>query len=175
MSSTIRVIYLYVFWFLFIYSSKTTYDWLTPIIAIVIIFADKHFFYPEISNKKVTIFSLITFVLGYLLDNLLVLMNLMNFGESKFSPPYMWSIWLIFVPYFQFAFNRFYNKLWIAMLIAGVCAPFSYRGGTEIADLKISGYIGLVAIGIGWAIVFPLMIFIHKKMFTNTTEQSLPQ
>lgn len=175
MSSTIRVIYLYIFWFLFIYSSKTNFGWTTPVLAIFIIYIDKYFFYPKDSIKKVTLFTVLTLGFGLILDNLLIKLGHMSFGPSNFSPPYMWAIWLIFVPYFQFAFNRFYNQLIISSVMAGVFAPISYRGGTEIADLNISGTKGMVAIGIGWAIVFPALVVIHRKLFFNKAEQSLPQ
>lgn len=171
----IRIAYLQSLWFLFIYSAGSSWSMFTPLIALTVICLDKYIFYKELDLKKFIYFTLKVFFIGFVLDNIIIKLGLMSFKYTQLSPPYLWSIWLIFVPYFQFAFNRFYDKLWAAAILGAIFAPLSYQGGAKIADLTINGNAGIIAIAIGWAIVFPILVWVHRKLFFNKAEQNHPQ
>jgi hypothetical protein len=172
MKNLFRVIFFQTFWFIFIKYSEFPYAWMFPLTALFFVTIDKVLFYKKQSWTKFIQFSVFIFIAGLLVDSSLLNFKMMKFDgwNSPYSPPYMWAIWIIFIPYYEFAFPKFYGKLWLALALGLFCAPLSYMGGAKIGTLSLTQSYSQIVIGVFWAVFFPLSVAIYKKL-NNTSEE----
>jgi hypothetical protein len=85
-------------------------------------------------------------------------------NTTPISHPFMWGMWVIFIPYYTIGFHRFENKKILSILLAFIFAPISYYSGVKQGALEISSLYNLVAVGILWGVFFPLSIKIFSKV-----------
>ena len=160
-----RLITFQLLWFLNIKFSAS-YEILLLFISTAFVCIDKIIFYPKQSLKMFIIFFIFVLFSGILIDSILLNFNILYFLDwSKFySPPFMWSLWLIFIPYYQIGFERFDNKIYTATVLAFIFAPFSYYSGSNIGNVSIDSSTSLIYIGALWAIFFPLSLKLRLKL-----------
>lgn len=159
MSSLFRVLVFQSLWFLFAYWGNWEYQYLAPIVAILAVHIDWYFFRPAMNYARFSFFIGFVLLTGILLDSLLALTGFIKF-QSTLSPFNMWAIWIIFVPYYQFAFEKFYQKLQFSIPLSLIGAPMAYSGGAKISGFMIAEY-GLIAIALAWCLFFPLSVHIY--------------
>lgn len=153
-----RIIVFQIAWIIFAGWSYP-FEYLTPVLATALVLIDYRLFNKEISFAKFGIFYLFILVSGVFIDSLILNLNFINFRNSSsfLSPFYLWSIWIIFIPYYNFAFKKFHKKLYLSLAFAMVGAPLAYYGGAKFGNLILLDY-AFVPIAIGWAIFFPISV-----------------
>lgn len=166
MSTIFRIILLQSLWYLFIKYGDSAVQIYFPLLALLITGLDKFFFIKDISWKSYTVFTLFLIICGLIIDSSLMWLELIQFAQWSypFSPPFLWSIWIIFLPYYSIAFEKFKDKHLLAFVGGLIFAPFSYFSGTKIGDLAVNGELGLIAIGIMWGIFFPTSVSIYYRL-----------
>lgn len=162
MNILIRVVIFQALWFLFAYWGQLPHHWLVPLIAIIAVLLDWKLSKSTLPLKSLMIFILILIISGLLVDGILFGSQLLNKPNhhGPLSPLNMWGFWIIFAPYYDFAFEKFYQKLWLAVLFAGIGGPLAYRGGAALAGFTIEP-MGFALISILWMIFFPLSLKLY--------------
>ena len=159
MSSLLRVLIFQSLWFLFAYWGQWSYQYLAPIVALIAIHFDWYLFRPKMTYARFALFWGFVLISGIVLDTALSLAGFIEFNQTL-STFNMWGIWLIFVPYYEFAFEKFFKKYHFSTLLSLIGAPMAYSGGSKISGFIIHEY-GLIAIALAWAVFFPLSVHIY--------------
>jgi hypothetical protein len=162
----LRLIIFQALWYIFIKLGYLEISYTFPFIAILFTAIDKKLFNKDESWYKYLSFTLFLLVSGLVVDSTLLNTNFIQFENYKeiYSPFYMWSIWIIFHPYYQIAFNKFKNKNLIASSCGFLFAPFSYYSGSKLGNLEIQEPSNLIAVAVLWAIFFPISINLYFKL-----------
>jgi hypothetical protein len=165
----VRLIIFQILWYVFIKFGSLNYSYLFPIIAIIFTAVDNRLFNRDLNVKKYFFFTFFLILSGIILDSTLLNLNYINFSnyEKNYSPIYMWSIWIIFIPYYQIAFKKFKGKNLLAAICGLLFAPFSYYSGSKIGNLEILETTNLIAVGVLWAIFFPISINLYFKIYNK--------
>lgn len=159
-----RVIYFQSLWFFIIYCGKEGNNTLALSLATISVLLDYYLFIQRYDLKKWLTFLFAVVASGIMIDTTLLKLDFIEFTahNGAISPPFMWAMWIIFVPYYDIGLSRFSNKKLMSILLAFIFAPISYYSGTKQGALSIESYKGLLAVGILWAIYFPLSLKVFK-------------
>lgn len=107
---------------------------------------------------------------GAIADSLLVELHIFSFSfptnSPLPSPLWMISLWFGFGALIHECFRRLYSHLFLSALIGGVGGAFAYWGGVQMNALTIetSNSIFMLSIGTEWAIAFPFLLLMSKKI-----------
>jgi hypothetical protein len=156
MINLLRVLVFQSLWFLFAYWGNWNYQFLAPLVALIAIHLDWKLTASEINYRKFLIFTLVVLASGIIVDTALSFLGFISFKQVV-SPMNMWAIWIIFVPYYSFAFEKFYSRPYLSIILALIGAPMAYSGGAKLSSFVINQY-GLYAIAIAWVLFFPLSV-----------------
>jgi len=176
--SLIRIIIFQALWFLFAYWGKWPIQYLAPLVALVFVLIDWKMAKCEISLKGVLGFIGFILICGIIIDSLLYTFGVIEFDHSiswsinSLSTMNMWAIWIIFVPYYDFAFEKFEKSTWLSIIFALFGAPIAYKGGAQLSGFLINKN-GLYFIAIAWAIFFPTSIKIYYGFFKKCLRKNL--
>lgn len=165
MSTLIRIIVLQSLWYLFIKLGDHNLSWTFPLLALAYTALDKYFFIKEMSWNIYFRFTLFLFVSGLIIDSLVLQFGLIQFAGwyALSSPPFLWAIWIIFLPYYPIAFKKFYGEYALAAICGAIFAPISYYSGSKIGNLILTTKWTLAVISLMWAIFFPTSVLIYRK------------
>lgn len=166
MKTLARVIIFQTLWFVFLSLHNFEYGFLLPIAALLAVYLDWKVFQSNISFKNLNLFLLMLLSFGWLIDTPLHYLGLIQFDSLSFgllSPFFMWCMWIIFVPYYDFAFSKFYNAKKLGFILVLVGAPLAYKGGSNIADFSFSRE-SLIYIAVAWGIFFPVSLWVYPRL-----------
>lgn len=161
-----RIVVLQTLWYIFIKNGSSPYQMFFPLIAILVTALDKKLIAKSISWKTFGLFSAFLFVCGLVIDSTLINIGIMQFDgwNYPFSPFYLWGVWLIFIPYYEFAFSKFEDKHVISALCGALFAPISYYSGSKIGNLVLPETYSLIGVGLMWGVFFPTSVWLFKKL-----------
>jgi hypothetical protein len=167
MKSLIRVIVFQTLWFVFAYWGNWSYQFLAPLVGVAAVLADW-----KLSRSAITFPNFLKFF-GFILlsalvvDGILLNAGFIGFKQAGYLSPYnMWGIWFIFIPYYDFAFEKFYKRLPLAVVFGLIGGPMAYQGGAKIGALSIFDH-GHIAVAIAWGVFFPIsLILYYQKLYT---------
>lgn len=166
MKTLIRIVVFQSLWFAFLSLHDFEWNFILPIIALFCVYLDWKIFQSGISFQKLNVFILFLLVCGLLIDTPLHYLGFVEFEQLSFglfSPFFMWCMWIIFVPYYDFAFSKFFNAKKLAVLLVLFFAPLAYKGGSRIADFEFSTA-SLVYIALMWGVFFPVSLLVYQKL-----------
>lgn len=165
----LRLIVFQALWFGIIYLGNSSIQYLAIPIALMAVVLDKIIFYKNDSNKSFFLFSLFVLTSGVVVDSILLQSNQINFSNWNypFSAWFMWGMWIIFIPYYNIGFNKLHKKYLLGSFLGLFFAPISYYSGSNIGNITLATNTSLLFIGIGWAIYFPISLYVHKKLTVN--------
>ena len=94
-------------------------------------------------------------------------------SNGDFFPP-LWLaiVWLLFATIINYALGWLKSRLWLASLLAFISAPGSYYLGARLSEsmsFTDNVPLGLLVIGLGWAIILPVLFrypFLHWRSVT---------
>lgn len=161
----LRILFFQIVWILFA-GWQFSFEYVAPVLALLFVYIDYLVFYKQKSFKQLIIFFFFILISGLIVDSLLLNLGFISFKahQSIFSPFYLWSIWIIFIPYYQFAFYKFRGKLYLSLPLAIFGAPFAYYGGAKFGNLITHEY-AYLAIALCWAVFFPISIVVYNKIY----------
>lgn len=166
MITIIRLVIFQSLWFANVYLGKTPYLYLAVPLSLVFLFIDQRIFYKDTSISRFSLFTLFVVLSGAIVDSTVLNLGLISFANWDYplSSPFMWGMWIIFVPYYQIGFGRFKGKPILSIVLALIFAPISYYSGSKIGSINILKTEALPLIGILWAIYFPISINMYDKL-----------
>lgn len=170
-----RIVVFQLAWILFAGWSYS-FEFLAPLLAIVLVLIDYRLFNKQLSFRNLGVFFLFVLTAGVLIDSLILNLNFISFSNSKsaLSPFYLWSIWIIFIPYYDFAFQKFHRKLYLSLPFALLGAPLAYYGGTKFGNLILHNY-AIFPIAIYWAVFFPVSVELYCRLVDKEKEGSVAE
>lgn len=131
------------------------------VIALVI-----HQRYQIKTKSEWKLIALVTMV-GVSWDSLLVFSGLISYPDASWLglPVWMVCLWILFATTFMHSLSWLAGYLWLAAGFAAVFGPMSYWAGVELTDASFGASISssILAIAIGWMILFPAGIYMTGR------------
>lgn len=161
----LRILSLQFFWLLFIMTSSSKLSFLAPLFATLIVIIDKKIFYPTLDKYLFLKNYFFILVIGIFIDSFLLNIEVISFRgwEYKLSPPFIWAIWILFIPYFQFAFGFFFKKPTLGSIVMFIGAPITYISASNISILQTTEFPKILILGLLWAVFFPFLLTLFKS------------
>ena len=110
-------------------------------------------------------FIIMAAVLGVGLDTLWQNLGVLRFPENDGAyaegliPGWLMTIWLAFATTLGHSLAWIRRHRYLPWLFAPIAGPFAYWGAAALGPVEIGyGYWGLLALALGWALVFPLQL-----------------
>jgi hypothetical protein len=102
-------------------------------------------------------------VIGMIFETLLVQSNLTRFSTGAVTPPlapwWMVAMWVLFATTLNVALRVLRTRTLLAMALGALGGPLAYYGGEQLGALQFGPREqALLAIGVGWALLTPLLL-----------------
>ncbi len=111
-------------------------------------------------------------VVGAVLDGLWFRLGVLDDGSGAvlITPPWIVAIWAIFMTTLSHSLNWISRKVWLAILFAPIAGPFTYWSASKIGVVELPELVpSLIALALGWLVVFPLLLFARKSLYPELT------
>lgn len=105
-------------------------------------------------------------VIGGLWETLLIQENILQypgFGSADFAPYWIVAMWILFATTLNLGMRWLRKNYLVASLFGAIGGPLSFAAGEKAGAVAIADG-GLLPIGIGWAILLPLMCFVAARL-----------
>lgn len=87
-------------------------------------------------------------------------------GEVVLTPPWLVAIWAIFMTTLSHSLNWISRRVWLAFVLAPMAGPFAYWSASKLGAVTLPELIpSLLALALGWMVVFPLLLFLRKSLY----------
>lgn len=107
-------------------------------------------------------------VIGGVLDGIWFQTGILDDGSGsvQLTPVWLVGIWAIFMTTLSHSLSWISSKAWLPFVCAPVAGPFAYwsaskLGAVQLPDLTVS----LVALALGWLVVFPALLYLRKSLY----------
>lgn len=140
------------------------------VVALLVALAFFAIHFRFVAPRREIILVLIVVAIGLVVDSIWLRIGLLvDPGGSLLPPLWLICVWAIFAATLSHCLSWFQNRLPLAALLGAVVGPLSYLAGGKLSDYSISEPLisQAIKLGVGWAIVFPLVLFIAKKLDAN--------
>ena len=106
-------------------------------------------------------------LVGITWDSLLVFFGLIAYPDAVwFSlPVWMVCLWILFATTFMHSMAWLSGYSWLSVFVGAVFGPMSYWAGVEFSDASFgaSPIMSMVVIAAGWAILFPIGLYMTVR------------
>lgn len=87
-------------------------------------------------------------------------------GEVVLTPPWLVAIWAIFMTTLSHSLNWISRRVWLAFVLAPMAGPFAYWSASKLGAVTLPELVpSLLALALGWLVVFPLLLFLRKSLY----------
>ena len=87
-------------------------------------------------------------------------------GEILLTPPWLVALWAIFMTTLNHSLGWIGRKSWLPFVLAPLAGPFAYWSASQLGAVSLPALLpSLVALAIGWFIVFPLLLFLRNSLY----------
>lgn len=87
-------------------------------------------------------------------------------GEILLTPPWLVALWAIFMTTLNHSLGWIGRKVWLPFVLAPMAGPFAYWSASQLGAVSLPTLLpSLVALAIGWLIVFPLLLFLRNSLY----------
>lgn len=87
-------------------------------------------------------------------------------GEILLTPPWLVALWAIFMTTLNHSLGWIGRKAWLPFVLAPMAGPFAYWSASQLGAVSLPTLLpSLVALAIGWLIVFPLLLFLRNSLY----------
>jgi hypothetical protein len=136
--------------------------------GIVVIFLVLHFVL--VSQNRMTELQFIGLgtVVGSILDGIWFRTGILDDGSGQvmLTPPWLVAIWAIFMTTLSHSLDWISKKAWLAFVLAPFAGPFAYGSASQLGAVQLPDLLpSLIALGFGWLVVFPLLLFARKTLY----------
>lgn len=113
-------------------------------------------------------FIAVGILLGSLLDSLWLqtgILGLEGPEAPRFAPIWLIAIWALFMTTLCHSLSWVAKRTWLPFALAPFAGSFAYWSASQLGAVTLPGNtISLIAIGAGWFVLFPLLLFIRKHL-----------
>jgi Protein of unknown function (DUF2878) len=125
-----------------------------------------------LSLPLVVLWNLILLALiGSSVDGLLTRTGVFIFPEpvTVWAPPYLMALWLAFVANFEGPLSWLKGRYLLAASLGALAGPVNYLAGARLGAIQFGTPLPttLVILTLEWAILMPLLLFLHHRLSTN--------
>ncbi|WP_339803638.1 DUF2878 domain-containing protein [uncultured Marinobacter sp.] len=117
-------------------------------------------------------FIVVGTVIGSLLDGLWFQTGILtDQSGSLWTPYWLMAVWAMFLTTLGHSLAWMHQKPWLPWLLAPLSGPFAYWAASRLGAIGLEqGGISLLALAIGWMLVFPLLLLLQRRFFAETLE-----
>lgn len=117
-------------------------------------------------------FIVIGTLIGSLLDGLWFQTGILSDqAGSLWTPYWLMAVWAIFLTTLAHSLAWMHQKPWLPWILAPVSGPFAYWAASRLGPIELDqGVISLLALAIGWLLVFPLLLWLQRRYFAEMLE-----
>jgi hypothetical protein len=106
---------------------------------------------------------LVTGIIGGIWDSLLVITKLIDYPSGTLfngmAPPWIILLWMVFATTFNLSLRWLRGRGWLAALFGLLGGPLAWWAGHQFGALiLLKPQAALIALGLGWAILMPVLI-----------------
>ena len=88
-----------------------------------------------------------------------------NGHEGSLAPYWIVAMWVLFATTLNLGFRWLKGRLFVAALLGGIGGPLAFAAGEKAGAVDFSDPVySLIAVGIGWALLMPLMVFVARHL-----------
>jgi hypothetical protein len=136
--------------------------------GIVVVFLVLHFVL--VSQHRITELQFIGLgtVAGAVLDGIWFNTGILEAGtgEVLLTPPWLVAIWAIFMTTLSHSLGWIGRKPWLPFVLAPIAGPFAYWSASQLGAVELPELVpSLIALGFGWLVIFPLLLFTRKSLY----------
>lgn len=109
-------------------------------------------------------------LLGLILDGAWIRLGWLEYASpwpvAKHAPLWILSLWVGLALTLNHSLAWLQSKLWLAGVLGGVAAPFSYAAAERIGALRftIGAEVWIIGLGLSWAMAIPLLLWLARKL-----------
>lgn len=136
--------------------------------GIVVVFLILHFVL--VSQKRMTELQFIGLgtLVGSVLDGIWFRSGVLDngTGQAMLTPPWLVAIWAIFMTTLSHSLDWISKKAWLPFVLAPFAGPLAYWSASQLGAVELPELMpSLIALGFGWLVVFPLLLFARKALY----------
>ena len=105
--------------------------------------------------------------IGFVFDPLLALAGLIAFTSGTvfdgILAHWMVALWMLFAITLNVSLRWLKERPLLAIAFGGIGGPLAYVAGEKLGALRIDSNLGIVAIGVGWAVAMWLLVILARR------------
>ncbi len=152
-------------WFACVLGAANGLPWLGVVVTLLIL--AWHFFHSK-HPKYELLLIVAALLIGAFFDQLMLSMNWVSYQAHGWSahwvPVWILALWLAFASTLNLSLAWMQERYLIAVLFGGGGGPLAYFGAEKLGAVSLSGTTSLVALGVGWAVITPLLLIVAGKL-----------
>lgn len=117
-------------------------------------------------------FILLGTVLGSLLDGLWYQLGVMAdpAREVLWTPIWLVGVWAVFLTTLAHSLAWMGSRRWLPFALAPVAGPFAYWSAGQLGAVSLPQLLpSLLALALGWLVIFPLLMYIKQRFYPEIT------
>jgi FtsH-binding integral membrane protein len=151
-------------WFACVLGAAKNTPWLGVIVVLAIV--AWHLWQAKAAKPEI-ILLLITLLIGGVFDQLMLSSHLITYQAHGWSnallPAWILALWAVFITTFNVSLRWMRNRWLIAVLFGAIGGPLAYFAAENLGAVTLNMSLAYVALGLGWAILTPLLLKISTK------------
>ncbi|WP_297794219.1 DUF2878 domain-containing protein [uncultured Marinobacter sp.] len=89
-------------------------------------------------------------------------------GDVMLTPIWLVAIWAIFMTTLCHSLQWVGRKRWLPWVLAPMAGPFAYWSASQLGAVELPMMnLSLVALALGWMVVFPLLLLVRNALYTE--------
>jgi hypothetical protein len=117
-------------------------------------------------------FILLGTVLGSLLDGLWFRTGIMADSAHNvlWTPVWLVGVWAVFLTTLAHSLAWMGSRAWLPFVLAPFAGPFAYWSASRLGAVELPQLVpSLLALALGWLIIFPLLMYLKKRFYPEIT------
>lgn len=167
MRIAVNVVACYAAWFAVAFAAAADHPHLASAASLAVIALHLALTTPR--NPEVRLLLAAGFV-GFVVESLLMAAGLTRYAApwpvAGLPPVWIVLLWLAFATLINVSLTWLKSRLALAAVLGLIAAPLSYLGGAKLGAMSLTEplWLTLAAIGAAWAIAFPLLLELARRM-----------
>ncbi len=152
-------------WFACVLGGAWNLPWVGTLSVIAIL--AYHF---STANEALDEASLIGFavLLGFVWDSFLVATGTLTYQSgvfhSELAPHWIIAMWALFASTLNVSLSWLKDRYFIALLFGAAGGPLAYYAGLKLGAVDMPDQtLALMALGLGWSVIMPLLMWLSKR------------
>lgn len=104
-------------------------------------------------------------IVGFVWETLMMGLQIVDYGQSSTLAPY-WivAMWVLFATTLNVGMRWLQKNPWRPVIFGALGGPLSFMAGERIGAVTFpNAFLSLLVIGIGWAVLLPLMVRVAQR------------